>query len=363
MNDYFAVPSELAVRVAPAAMGTTVSAIFQRLGLSPDAAAQSADTLLYADRRGIDSHGVSNMFPYYVRDLRSGAINATPTVRTLRESPATATLDSDGGLGLHVAPDAMRLAMAKATVAGLGTVVVTNGRHFGAAAYHAHLAAKAGFVGVAMTVGGIQVPPTYGSVPMLGLNPIAVAVPARNRAPFVFDASMSSVAGNKIRIAQRLGLNVKPGWIAEADGTPIMDARPVPDAFHMLPLGGTRDLGSHKGYGLAMIVDVLCGMLAGTGPGYANVGNISHHCTAYRIDAFCDPDWFLDEMDRYLEDLAACPPAPGADRVVYAGQTEAETETDRDANGIPYHRDVVAYFVALADELGVTTELPRPTAE
>ncbi len=360
MDDYFAVPEELALRVQPPIMAATVTALFEALGMTAIEARQSADTLLYADRRGIDSHGVSNMFPSYVRDLRSGAIKANARARVVRESPATATMDGDGGLGLALAPEAMRLAMAKATVVGLGTVVMTNGRHFGAAAYHAHLAARAGFIGVAMTVGGIQVTPTFGAVPMLGLNPIAVAVPTRSRAPFVFDASMSSVAGNKIRIARRLGLAVKPGWIAQADGTPIMDSRAVPDEFHMLPLGATRDLGSHKGYGLAMIVDILSGMLAGTGRGYANVGNISHHCSAYRIDAFCDPDWFLDEMDRYLEELAACPPAPGHDRVVYAGQLEAETEIERNTHGIPYHRDVVQYFHELAHELGVATDLPHP---
>lgn len=358
MDETFTVPEALAVRIAPADMADTVTAIFGALGMPAERAAQCAETLVYADRRGIDSHGVSNMFPFYVNDLRRGAIKADPQPRVVRETPATATIDSDAGLGLTVAPDAMRLAMAKAATVGLGTVVVTNGRHFGAAAYHAHLAAEAGYIGVAMTVGGIQVTPTFGARPMLGLNPIAVAVPSRRRAPFVFDASMSSVAGNKIRIAKRLDNPVKPGWIAEVDGTPIMDSRPVPEQFHMLPLGATRDLGSHKGYGLAMIVDILSGMLAGTGPGYANIGNISHHCSAYRIDAFCDPDWFLDEMDRYLDDLAACPPAPGHDRVVYAGQLEAEEELDRVARGIPYHRDVVAYFVALADELGVATRLP-----
>ena len=189
------------------------------------------------------------------------------------------------------------------TTVGIATVVAGNGRHFGAAAYHAHLAAEAGLIGVAMTVGGIQVVPTFGARPMLGLNPIAVAVPARNRPPFVFDASMSAVAGNKIRIARRLGNPVKPGWIAEEDGTPVMDSRPVPERFHMLPLGATRDLGSHKGYGLATVVDILSGMLAGTGPGYANVGTISHHCSAYRIDAFCDP--FLkvcDDLESLLTD-------------------------------------------------------------
>jgi L-2-hydroxycarboxylate dehydrogenase (NAD+) len=357
VDDYFQVPEELATRVMPEDMAATAATIFTALGLRHGDARQCADTLIYADRRGIDSHGVSNMFPSYVAGLRSGAINPTPNTTVLRETPATATIDSDGGLGLSVAPEAMRLAVAKAEAVGVGVVAVTNGRHFGAAAYHAHLAARAGLIGVAMTVGGISVAPTFGARAMIGLNPIAVAVPCGSRPPFVFDASMSSVAGNKIRIARRLGRPVKPGWIARLDGTPVMTSEPVPDDFLMLPLGSTRELGSHKGYGLGVVVDVLSGVLSGTGPGYLHPRNISHHLAAYRVDAFCDPDRFTADMERYLDDLVACPTAPGHDRVVYAGLPEAEIEDERTRIGIPYHRDVVAYFRDLAAELGVTVPL------
>jgi LDH2 family malate/lactate/ureidoglycolate dehydrogenase len=357
VDDYFKVPEDLAVRVAPEAMHRLVVELFVALGMPPADAGRCADTLLYADVRGIDSHGVSNMFPSYVAGLRSGTINPAPQWKVVREAPATATVDSDAGLGLTVGPQAMQLAIAKARACGVGTVAANNGRHFGAAAYHAHLAADAGMIGVSMTVGGIQVAPTYGARAMVGLNPIAVAVPARNEAAFVFDASMSSVAGNKIRIARRLGRPVKPGWIARTDGTPVMEEEPVPDDFLMLPLGATRELGSHKGYGLAVVVDVLCGVLSGTGRGYAHQGTNSHHFAAYRIDAFCDPDEFLDEMDRYLADLRACPTAPGHDRVLYAGLAEHEIELERRAKGIPYHVDVVKYFRELAAELGVSTDL------
>ncbi len=357
MDDYFKVPEELAVRVPVDVMAATVRAIFEGLGMPADDAARSADCLLYADVRGIDSHGVSNMFPFYVAGLRSATINATPQWKVTREAPATATIDSDAGLGLTVGPQAMQLAIAKARTCGIGAVAVGNGRHFGAAAYHAHLAAQAGMIGMAMTVGGIQVAPTFGSKAMVGLNPIAVAVPARNEATFVFDASMSTVAGNKIRIARRLNRPARPGWIARTDGSPIMADEPVPDDFLMLPLGSTRELGSHKGYGLAVVVDVLCGILSGTGPGYLHQGTASHYFGAYRLDAFCDPEQFLDDMDTFLHDLRTCPPAPGHDRVVYAGLPEHEIEAERRAAGIPYHVDVVAYFRDLAAELGVHTDL------
>jgi LDH2 family malate/lactate/ureidoglycolate dehydrogenase len=192
---------------------------------------------------------------------------------------------------------------------------------------------------------------------MVGLNPLAIAVPARNEAPFVFDASMSSTAGNKIRIARRLGATVGPGWIASPDGTPILEEGPVPDEFHVLPLGATRTMGSHKGYSLAMLVDILSGVLSGTGPGFLNTGTASHHFLAYRIDAFTDESKFLGDMDTYLKGLRETPPAPGEARVMYAGLGAYETEHERRELGIPYHPDVVAYYRGLARELGIEDRL------
>jgi LDH2 family malate/lactate/ureidoglycolate dehydrogenase len=355
----FDVPEHLAVRVAYDDMAAAATAIFAGLGMSSEDAGRAADVLLYADVRGIDSHGVSNMFPYYATWFRSGLLDPRAAPRVVREAPAVATVDDRRGLGLATCHAAMDLAIAKAAECGVGAVSVTNSGHFGAAAYWAHKALDHGMIGVAMTVGGIQVVPTFGSKAMLGLNPIAVAAPAATQPPFVFDASMSSVAGNKIRIARRLGATVAPGWIARPDGTPVMEESPVPESFLMLPLGGTRELGSHKGYGLALVVDILAGLLSGTGPGYLSVGGgtVSHHFTAYRIDAFCDPDQFRSDLDTELAGLRDCPPAPGADRVVYAGLPEWEAEQDRRVRGIPYHPDVVDWFRTTAAELGVTIPL------
>jgi LDH2 family malate/lactate/ureidoglycolate dehydrogenase len=204
-------------------------------------------------------------------------------------------------------------------------------------------------VGVSMTIGGLMVLPTFGAKPMVGLNPISVAVTGGAEPPFVFDASMSSVAGNKIRIARRLGATVAPGWIADADGNPILSEADVPDEFFMLPTGGTRDGGSHKGYSLAVMVDILCGVLGGDPPGFLRPrADVSHHFLAYKIDAFCDPDEFTAHMEAFLKGLRETPPAAGHDRVLYAGLAEHETEADRRQNGIPYHPDVVQYFVDTA---------------
>jgi LDH2 family malate/lactate/ureidoglycolate dehydrogenase len=354
----FTVPEDIAVRVPESDMRYTVEQILEAVGLPDADAAQAADTLLYADIRGIDSHGVSNMFPIYLHWFDEDFINRTPSPRVVREAPAVATVDDDRGLGLVTGPRAMDLAIAKAAECGIGAVSVTNGRHYGAASYHAHRAVEHGMIGISMTIGGLQVLPTFGAEPMVGLNPIAIAVGAGAEPPFVFDASMSSVAGNKIRIARRLGATVAPGWISDAEGNPILTESEVPQEFFMLPTGGTRDGGSHKGYSLAVMVDILCGVLGGDPPGFVRPrGDVSHHFLAYRIDAFCDPEEFTAHMAQFLGGLRDTPAAPGHDRVLYAGLGEHETEQDRRANGIPYHPDVVRYFIDTAATLGADHRL------
>jgi LDH2 family malate/lactate/ureidoglycolate dehydrogenase len=358
VEERFRVPDEIAVRVAAADMHATVAGIFRALGAPEPDARRCADTLLWADLRGIDSHGVSNMTPIYVALISKGEINPAPLMRVVREAPATATVDSDRGLGLTIGPQAMGLAMAKAETCGVGTVTVTNARHCGAAGYHAALALAGDMIGVVLTMGGLLVLPTYGAEPRVGLNPIAIAAPARDEAPFLFDASMSSVAVNKVHFAKRLGLPVPPAWIAKPDGSPIMEETPIPDEFRMLPLGGTREIGSHKGYGLAAAVDILSGMLGGDPPGFRReFWDVSHHFVAYRIDAFTDPERFKDHMDTFLRGLRETPPAPGEERVLYPGLPDHEVEVDRRERGIPYHPDVVGWFRKVATQLGVDHQL------
>jgi LDH2 family malate/lactate/ureidoglycolate dehydrogenase len=220
------------------------------------------------------------------------------------------------------------------------------------------LALERNMIGMALTVGGLDVVPTFGGEARVGLNPIGIAVPSRDEPPFIFDASMSSIAGNKIRIARRLGSTVLPAWIATADGTPIMEESAVPDEFLMLPLGGTREIGSHKGYGLAVMVDILSGLLGGDPAGFERQpGDVSHHFLAYRVDAFTDLEEFKDRMDAYLRGLRNTKTAPGQERVLYAGLPEHEAELERRERGIPYHPEVVEWFRKTAGELGVEHSL------
>lgn len=357
MLERFKVPDEAAVRVPAQDMRATVEAMFRHLGMAEAAAAQSADVLMYADLRGIDSHGVSNMMRNYIEGFNEGKINPAPEVRVTREAAATLNLDCDKGLGLAVCPGIMDMAIERAGKCGIGIAVAHNAGHYGAAAYHAHRALEHGMIGLSMTTGGVLVTPTQGAERLVGLNPIAIAAPSKGEAPFIFDGSMSSLAGNKIRLLQRVGGKVAPGWVAGPDGAPIMEEAPVPEGFMMLPLGGTREIGSHKGYGLAMMVEVLTTLLAGTGAAPERRTDYAHTFIALDIEAFCDRATFDADMDEYLKRLRQCTPAPGETRVVYPGLPEHEEEADRAANGIPYHSEVIDWFRDTCREMQVAHRL------
>src|SRR5262245_44569853 len=251
----FKVPAKDQVHVAEAALRRTVTEICMKVGVSADEAAQAADMLTMTDLRGVETHGVSNMLRAYVRDYKAGKLDPRPGWRMVRESPATAVIDAEQRLGIMVGARAMRLAIDKARAVGVGVVTVYNAGHFGAIGHFAMQAAEAGMVGVCFTGAGLSVVPTFATKPMLGTNPIAIAAPARHEAPMLFDAATSAIAGNKIRLAIRVGSPLLPGWITDKDGIPIMEEKPIfdRDEYYQAPLGGTREQGSHKGYGFALM--------------------------------------------------------------------------------------------------------------
>ena len=353
MLERFHVPEDVAIRVMPDKMMATVKEIFIKMGMTDDDAIQAADVLLYADVRGIETHGVSNMLRGYVKSFGEGGINPNPKINTIREMGAVATIDSDGGHGLVVGPHAMNIAIEKAKKFGIGSVTAMNGRHFGAAAYHAAMALKHDMIGVSMTTGGMNVVPVDGAKPMVGLNPIGIAVPTDVEPPFIFDASTSSVAGNKIILASRLGVPVMPGWVARGDGSPLMEEEMAPDDFMMLPSGGTRENGAHKGSSLGVWIEIMCGILGGTGGGPGRRSGSAHHFIAYNVEAFQDLNLFKKDMDDYMKAIRECPPAPGKEKVIYAGLPEHEEEIERNKNGIPYHPEVIAWFKDISSELQI----------
>ena len=353
MLDRFKVSEDIAIRVAPDDMRETVENLFKALDMPADEAKQAADVLIYADVRGIDSHGVSNMIRVYVAGFKDGNLNPTPACTVSHDTGAIVTIDCDKGLGLAVGPPVMDMVIERARQYGVGVGVAFNAGHYGPSAYHAHKALPHDMIGMSMTTGGVKVTPTYGAEPLLGLNPIGIAVPSHKEVPYIFDASMSSVAANKIGLLKRVGGQVLPGWVTAEDGVPIMEEVSVPDSFMMLPLGGTREIGSHKGFGLMMLVEVLTTLLGGTGGGPFRRAGSAHYFMAYNVAAFTDLEGFKTDMDEYLNRLLACKPAPGETRVVYPGIPEHEAAIEREERGIPYHPEVIDWFRKTCDSLDV----------
>ena len=352
MLQQFRVRPEEAILVPWDALQATVASIFEKMGVPSDDARLGAEVLVLADLRGVDTHGVSNTLRVYVDGYNNGRINPRPAWRIIRETPSTANIDSDRGLGIMVTPKVMEIAIRKAKAVGVGMVTIGNARHLGMASYHAMMALEHDMIGICMTSCPPLMVPTFGAEPRLGTNPIAVAVPAKNEPPFVFDAATTTVAANKIGIARRLGTKLEAGWLADEQGNPIMEESDPPDLYFLLPLGSTRELGSHKGYGLSCVVDILGGVLTGFGYGVApGRPNFGHCVAAYSIEAFTDVDQFKEMMDEWLRMLKSTKPAPGQDRVLVAGQPEAEVEQGRRAEGIPLHPEVIQWMRNTCNEL------------
>lgn len=361
MLERFHVPEEDEIRVNSEKLRKTAEQIFVKCGMTFANSKIATDVLLSADIRGVDTHGVSNMLRNYVLYLSEGSAKANPEWKIVRETESCATIDCDEGLGLVVAPQAMNIAIEKAKKTGVGLVSMGNGRHLGMAGYHAMMALEHDMIGTCMTSSTTNVVPTHAAKAGLGTNPIAVAAPALNKAPFVFDAATSAIATNKVRVAQRLGVPLAAGWITDENGNPIMEETPLdikedPDKVNNLlqtPVGATRELGSHKGYSLGMVVDILGSILNGSlaGPLRTMKQHQNHFVAAYSIEAFTNVQKFKEMMDEYLQALEDLPPVQGQERVLYAGLMEYETETERKDIGIPLHPEVINWFKNICSEL------------
>ena len=236
--------------------------VFQKIGCNNLEAEVAAKTLLSADLRGIDSHGVARLSGY-VRLWEAKRVNATPAIKVIHETPSTAVVDGDGGLGLVVAPFAMQIAIEKAKQVGTGWVSVQNSNHFGIAAHHAMMALEHDMIGIAMTNASPLVAPTFSIDRMLGTNPICVAAPAGQEPPFVADLATTTAANGKLEILQRKNLATPAGWVQDKDGNPSNDANELKQGGALLPLGGDKEHGSHKGYALGAIVDIFSALLSG----------------------------------------------------------------------------------------------------
>ena len=354
MLERFKTPEKDRVRVTDNSLRHTITSIFEKMGETHEDALIAAEVLVSAELRGIETHGVS-MVANYIRQYKEGLLCPNPDWKIVRETPGTATIDAGLGLAVFLGQKAMMMAIEKAKKVGVGVIAIGNSGHSGPIGHHALLAAKKDMIGIVMTACPLLVVPTFGADPRMGTNPIAFSAPSRNEAPFLFDAATSMIAGQKRDLASRAQSDLLPYWFAEKDGTPITHEMPPParDKF-LLPLGGVRESGSHKGYGFAMMPEILGMLLSGGRPNMLTGDkNHAHHFTAYNVEAFTDLEIFKDGMDDVLRTLRTTKPAPGHNRVLYAGLAEYEEEKERKRNGVPLHLEIVQWFEHISDQLSV----------
>ncbi len=328
--------------------------VFLKMGCSADDAKLASDVLVSADMRGIDSHGVARLIGY-VRLWDADRINPTPSIKIVHETPSTAVIDGDSGLGLVVAPKAMEVAIEKAKNVGSGWLSVKNSNHYGIAGYHAMMALEHDMIGMSMTNASPLVSPTFSTERMLGTNPIAVAIPAGKQPPFVADFATTTAANGKLEILQRKGEEAPEGWIQDKNGLSSTNPDELKKGGALLPLGGDRVHSSHKGYCLGSIVDIFSAVLSGANygpwaPPFVSflpmpedpVGEgLGHFMGAMRIDGFRPAQEFKDNMDVWIERFRSAESTMEAPSVLIPGDPEREMEAERKIHGIPLNDKVV----------------------
>jgi L-2-hydroxycarboxylate dehydrogenase (NAD+) len=338
--------------------------VFLRIGCSEEHASLAADVLVTADLRGIDSHGIARLTGY-VRLWEAKRIQSDPQIKVVHETPSTATVDGDRGLGLVVAPAAMKIAIDKAKQCGTGWVAVQNSNHFGIAAYHSMMALEHDMIGISMTNASALVAPTFSIERMLGTNPICFAIPSGSQPPFIADFATTTAANGKLEILQRKNQEAPAGWIQDEEGRSTSDSHALKNGGALLPLGSDREHGSHKGYALGAIVDILSGVLSGANygpwvppfPAYVRMPEdqpgygIGHFFGAMRIDAFRPADHFKKNMDQWIGRFRMAKTSEGYDKVLIPGDPEREIEEQRRKTGIPVLEPVVKDLKALAEKM------------
>ncbi len=327
----------------------------------------TAEVMVETDLSGIDSHGVSMLMDYESSRLK-GKLNLQAQPKIVRETPVTALVDADAGLGHPAAVMGMELAITKAQAMGVGVVSVFNSHHFGAAGYYAALAPKAGLIGlVTSSTRTLTTVPTRAGTPVLGTNPIAFAAPARQQPPFLLDIATSTVAANKVRVYALNGKPLPPGWVVDERGEPVTDSARGNElvfgqtAGGLTPLGGTPELSSHKGYGLAMMVQILSSTLAGASfspirnrtqqPG--DPDNAGHFFFALDPKVFRPEGAFEDDLDAAIGVLRATPPADPALPVLIPGDPEAVSRERRLRDGIPVSPALAEKIRAICERASV----------
>lgn len=351
----------------PLELKSFMAAFFEKLGVPKEDAEVSADILLEADLRGVDSHGTIRLNTYYGSRLKNGLINPLSPITVLRESPVALALDGGNGLGMAVAYRAMKRCIEKAKESGVAVTTVRNSNHYGIAGYYAMMALEGNLIGVSLTNSQPLVVPTYGRQALLGTNPIAVAVPAGDERPFVLDMATSIVTIGRVTVYKSAGKEIPAGWAVDSSGLVTTSPEKVVGGGALLPLGGTDEMRGYKGYGLSLLVDIFSGILSGGGYG-PKIGrpmqpgdptNVGHFFAAFRIDAFRPLQEFLKDMDTYIRLIKDSEKAEGQDRIFIHGEKEFELAEQRKKTGVPIMENTVNSLKEAAKEVGLDS-IPAP---
>ncbi|MGH2667598.1 MAG: Ldh family oxidoreductase [bacterium] len=349
---------------------------FRAAGVPAAHAEIASDGIYYADRHGLDSHGVAGFLRIYLRMVESAEVDARAVPRVVAGDDACATVDGCNGFGFIAGHFAMDEAIERARCFGIGAVAVRNSSHAGAMGFYAHQAREAGMLGVALTNLGREgmLPPPGGVVPLVGTNVLAVAAPTKHEAPFSLDMSTAVVSAGRVRLAARRREPVPDGWLADAEGRSVLDPTALDRGTAILRfLGGAVETGAHKGFGLALVADILCGVLSGAAVGptrdkldgsAVSTGrkdaDIGHFFLALRIGAFGDEMRFAARLDEMLGTVRQCPPSRAGCLVTYPGMPEAAIAAERVRAGIPMEPALLDGLVSAAARLDVSPpqELP-----
>jgi LDH2 family malate/lactate/ureidoglycolate dehydrogenase len=342
------------------------SSIFQQLGILKEEADDSAEILVAADARGIKSHGVQRM-KRYADGIKANLIKGNVQPVVLRKTPVSLVLDAEGGMGLSLSRNAMKQVIAMAKEHGIGVCSIRNSNHFGIAGFYTEMAAKEDMIGVALTNTAALGVPTFAKKAMFGTNPIAFAAPGHGGRLFSLDMATTVTTRGVIELYEKEGRKIPPGLAVDVNGFPSDDpVRLLDDMLYMrggglLPLGAEQNLArGYKGYGLAVMVDILTALCSGGIFGEAvrdsavTSARVCHFFMAMRVDIFRDTEEFKSDMDAMLDSLASLPPAEGAGRVFYAGLREQEAEEASGKSGVPLTGDTWDGLKYIAEALGVS---------
>ena len=346
-------------RVDEEALIDYTAAILRGAGMTTEGARTAAVVLVTSDARGIESHGVARL-PQYVKLIDAGVLDPAAVPEVERESASAALIDGHNGMGQVVGAMAMRLAIAKAQAHDVGVVTARNSNHYGIAGYYAMLALEHNLIGISLTNSSPLVAPTGGRRPMVGTNPIAVAIPSGDGQPFVLDMATSTVPVGRLEVYARKGLPLEPGWAVDAAGNPTLDAA-AGRGGALLPLGGAAQTGGYKGYGLGVLVDLLTGVLAGGLYG-AMIGglwdatapsDLGHFFLALNPAAFGSIDGFHQRVQNVLHGLKASEHAPGVDEILIAGEQEQRAHEDARRHGVRLYHTVATALDTLGARAGL----------